>query len=227
MGNLLRNFPVIMEVTMRLRFILLAILAFMIAACSSTNENSNDGPNSISEAQETLAPVVTEVQETIEPVITEAATIVATVMTPAPSECESLPELTTEGEDGVTVPENAVAVFQKTGGFAGISETTVIYEDGHIENDKNEELQVPPQVVDGVIETAADAGFFDLNRNYVPEDHCCDFFTYSVTIRDCERVHTVITADEVPGAPAELNNLISTIESIITNMGVAVPPATS
>jgi hypothetical protein len=209
---------------MRLRIIFLTILALLLAACSAGGE-SDANPN----LEETLPAAATDVAATLEPALTTAATDVATVVAPVLTEtafdCESLPEITTEGEDGVTVPENAVAVFQKTGGFAGVEETTTIYQDGHIENNKGETLEAPPEAIALLVSTAVDAGFFDLERSYVPENHCCDFFNYSLTIRDCEKAHTVITADEVPGTPAELWQIIDTVQSLIANTSAALPAA--
>ena len=203
---------------MRLRIILLSFLILVLAACTVAGEEPGSDPGT--EVVVTSQPTATE-EATAEP--TEAAT-----PTTVAEDCTDLPEVTTEGEDGVTVPENAVAVFQKTGGFAGIEETTFIYADGHIENNKNESAQVPPEVVDTLVSTAVDAGFFDLDRSYVPENYCCDFFNYSLTIRDCDQVHTVITADEVPGTPTELWQIIDTVQSLIANTSAAVPvPGTS
>lgn len=195
---------------MRLRLLLLPILIFTLAACTPPAD----------EPGATIA-----VEETAEPTVTEVATAVATLQPTAASECEDLPEITTPGKDGVTVPENAVVVFQKSGGFAGITESTIIYADGRIENDKNESLQVDPQVVEGLVMTAVDSGFFEFDPNYVPENYCCDFFNYSLTIRDCDEAHTVLTADQVPGAPVELQQLISTVEAMIMNVSASVPPA--
>jgi hypothetical protein len=163
-----------------------------------------------------------DINETSEPAETAAASAVPTLETPTTETCESLPEITTEG---IIVPENAVIVFQKTGGFAGVNETSVIYVDGLIENDKSESYQATPDVVEGLVTTAEGIGFFDLKNNYVPEGYCCDFFNYSLTIRDCEKVHTVMTADAVPDSPIELQELVTTIQSLVDNTSAAVPPS--
>lgn len=193
---------------MKLRLVLLTIIALVLAACTISAQEP--GPSS-------------DVEETAQPAVTAAASAVPTSTSPAPI-CEDLPEVTSDGEEEVTVPENAVAVFQKTGGFAGVEETTVIYVDGLIKNDKGEQTEVPPQVVDTFVMTAVDAGFFDFKSNYVPENYCCDFFNYSLTIRDCEQVHTVMTADGVPDIPVELQQIIITVQSLITDTSAAVPP---
>jgi hypothetical protein len=197
----------------RLRFAFIIIVALLLAACSSSTEE----PGSISELQETVEPLAETAQplaETVQPALTEAAPTVEAVLSPSALSCEELPEL---GEMSVTVPENAVVVFQKTGGFAGVNEQTVVYSDGFIENDKGESFQSSPDVIRTLVSTAEDIGFFDLEGNYVPEDHCCDYFNYSLTIRDCEQANTVVTADEVPGAPSELMQIINTIQALIAN----------
>lgn len=206
---------------MRLTIVLFALFAVLIAACTTSSDNSN----SISEAIETLQPTIDTAENTLEPAATDVASTVEAVMSPEALACESLPEVTTETatDETVTVPENAVAVFQKTGGYAGVSEQTVIYTDGYIENDQNESFQSSPEVVNTLISTANDIGFFDFDGNFVPEDHCCDYFNYSLTVRDCDQMNTVITADEVPGAPAELTQLIQTIETLISQTSAAVP----
>lgn len=208
---------------MRLRIVLLTLLAILFTACTGSGEN--EGPDSVSDAVETLQPTIDAAEETLEPAATDVAATVESVITPSALACESLPEVTTETENDetITVPENAVAVFQKTGGFAGVSEQTVIYADGYIENDKNESLQSSPEVVGTLVSTAEDIGFFDFDGNFVPEGHCCDYFNYSLTVRDCDQMNTVITADEVPGAPGELTALIQTIETLISQTSAAVP----
>lgn len=195
---------------MRLHIVLLTILALILAACATPGEE----PYPPAGGEETVQPTATE----------DATAVPTTTSTPSVLACESLPEVTTEGESGVTVPENAVAVFQKTGGFAGVMETTVIYADGFIENDQGESYQASPQEIESLVTTATAAGFFDLNRNYIPEGYCCDFFNYSLTIRDCDQANTVMTADQAPGTPAELWQIIDTVQSLIGNTSAAILP---
>ena len=198
---------------MRIRYLLLTILALFLAACApETNEPGTQLP---------------DIQDTLEPAATEVASVVAPVLTPSSLACEELPETQTEGEEtGVTVPENAVIVYSKEGGFAGITETWTIYADGRILGNEGQNLEVPPQVVDGIVSLAGGAGFFDLKNNYLPENTCCDFFIYTLTVRNCEQAHTVVTMDDAPGTPEELWQILEAVQILLAaTSNIVVPPS--
>jgi hypothetical protein len=73
------------------------------------------------------------------------------------------------------------------------------------------------------VAAAEKGGFFDFARSYVPENHCCDYFNYSLTVRNCDQVATVLTSDEVPNSPAELQQLVQAIDLLVSNASAALP----
>jgi hypothetical protein len=196
---------------MRRKYLLLIIFALLLAACApEANEPGAQLP---------------DVQETLEPAATEVASVVAPVLTPSSLVCDELPETRTEGEEtDVTVPENAVIVYSKEGGFAGLMETWTIYADGQILGNEGQSLQAPPQVVDGLVSLAENVGFFDLKNSYLPENTCCDFFIYTLTVRNCEQVHSVVTMDDAPGTPEELWQILNDIQALLAATSNIIEP---
>jgi hypothetical protein len=112
-------------------------------------------------------------------------------------------------------PDNAVVIFHRSGGFAGLDQQWMIYADGRIESPGGEQQEVDPESVQALFETIQSAGFFELDDSYVPEDTCCDRFTYTVTVQLGDRSKTLVTIDASPTQPDELTMIINAIGEII------------
>ncbi len=108
-----------------------------------------------------------------------------------------------------TTPSSEVVliVFERTGGFAGISEVWRFYEDGRVVKiDQHRKTriatQLPPDVVKEAAQRIVGEGFMDLADKYMPAKPCCDRFTYRLTIVHTKGVKTVTTMDGVDWPPA-------------------------
>jgi hypothetical protein len=113
----------------------------------------------------------------------------------------------------------AVIVFERSGGLAGIYEVWRFYEDGRMvktEQRRNiaEEAQLPRDAVRDTLERIVDAGFLDLADEYMPANHCCDRFTYRLTIVHEGSVKTVTTMDGAEQPPA-LVRALEVVNSLI------------
>ncbi len=106
--------------------------------------------------------------------------------------------------------------FERSGGIAGITEQWILVEDGT--------LILPPTDVVEVLDRAGtaalfdridEAGFFDFEREYLPDDPCCDRFAYKLTVVADGRRHTVQTMDGTEGAPRELEDLLGEILAFV------------
>ncbi len=106
--------------------------------------------------------------------------------------------------------------LERSGGIAGITEQWILIEDGS--------LVLPPTDVVELLDRAAtvelfdhidDAGFFDLEPAYLPDDPCCDRFAYRLTVVADGRRHTVQTMDGTETAPEELVELLGEIVAFV------------
>jgi hypothetical protein len=60
-----------------------------------------------------------------------------------------------------------------------------------------------------------DLGFFSMEERYMPEDECCDRFTYRLTVTAGGRTHSVETMDATPHAPEELLEILDRANDLI------------
>jgi len=120
-----------------------------------------------------------------------------------PHEISPLPT----GEWVFSGSEVALIVFERAGGFAGISEVWRFYKDGRVvKMDKQQKTtiatQLPPEVIEEAAQCIIGEGFMDLADEYMPANPCCDRFTYRLTIVHTKGVKTVTTMDGVDWPPA-------------------------
>jgi len=185
-----------------LPLLLFALLTFILAACTGLDV-AVEPP-----AGESMA--------------TEEGTAISITPTPSALDCDFLPEIISDGKEGVVVPEGAVIVIRREGGLAGIVESWVVYADGQIAKDNGEQWQVPASLIQNIVASANEIGFYGLASRYIPQDTCCDRFTYSVTIRDCQQIHTVTAVKDAPEVPDDVWTVIRTIEDLLSSKDTAV-----
>jgi hypothetical protein len=109
----------------------------------------------------------------------------------------------------------AMIIYRRSGGFAGVDEQWTIYPDGRITANDGGEWQVTVAQVEQLLRDIEALGFFDLDSRYMPFDTCCDRFTYEITVRSGDRVHTVTTIDAAPNTPPELQQVIAEISRLL------------
>jgi hypothetical protein len=141
-------------------------------------------------------------------------------VTPMPEKTatsESSPPRATPSQQGndVNMPVDAVVIFHRSGGFAGVDERWTMYSDGRIVKSDGEQQQVESEEVQALLETIQDTSFFELADSYIPEDTCCDRFTYSITVQLDGRVKTVSTLDASPTQPDGLTTVNTAISELI------------
>lgn len=116
------------------------------------------------------------------------------------------------------LPEGATIVFRRSGGIAGLDEEWAIYRDGRITSEDGDVWQVPPGKVEALVKQIDEAGFFELDGNYLPLDTCCDRFTYQVSVNMGEEANKVTTIDAAPNVPPELWQVIEEINALLTGL---------
>jgi len=114
----------------------------------------------------------------------------------APALSEVLPEGSPSpgGAKGTPVPMkipqpegNALIVFRRSGGLMGVSESWVIYEDSQVayqEEIKGESAagEIEAQELAGLLALIEETGFFSFSDSYMPQNICCDRFSYEITV---------------------------------------------
>lgn len=116
-----------------------------------------------------------------------------------------------------TDPSGILVSYQRSGGFAGLHDELVIYDDGRCQLQRRRserEFTLQPNQLAHLKALLQEANFFALNEEYLRLRPGADLFQYSITYQAGGKKHTVHTEDlAVPDAlqPVldELNQLIS------------------
>jgi len=151
----------------------------------------------------------------------------ATLPAEAPAPTETPAPSATPGATATTPPKSelpgeAVIVYKRSGGIAGLDEMWTIYPDGnvafaaHAQGEGPERLyQVEAAEVAALVDTLDTLGFFALTGNYMPLDTCCDRITYDIEARSGDLVNHVVTLDAAPNTPPELWQAIDALNEFV------------
>lgn len=118
------------------------------------------------------------------------------------------------------VAEEPVIKFNRSGGFAGLDQTFLIYADGRIVGANGEEGQVSPEQVAAVLQQIEAASFFELDASYLPRDTCCDRFSYEITVQTPTQTKSVVTMDGVENQPKGLTMTLAAITELLSSVGM-------
>jgi len=115
--------------------------------------------------------------------------------------------------------EDAMMVFERSGGLAGVQEVWRFYEDGRVVKTERRgnatvEAQLSPDLVKDAVQRIVEEGFMDLADEYMPANRCYDRFTYRLTIAHAGTVKTVTTMDGAEWPPA-LVRALEVVNSLI------------
>lgn len=113
-----------------------------------------------------------------------------------------------------------VIIYQREGGFAGLSQEWTIYSDGTVYAPGEQELAADPDDIAELLSLSTSAEVSALDGSYVPKDNCCDKNIYTVTITDGDQEKTIRTTDDAQ-QPEELTELLAAIEELIANASTA------
>lgn len=118
----------------------------------------------------------------------------------------------------------SVIFYQRSGGLDGQLLTVRIYADGTIERAMGapspempvETAVVDPAAVETLMNELSDAGYFGLERTYLPEDTCCDRYLYLISVQGDEGQQTVEALEATDGVPDALGVSVDLIETLIS-----------
>ena len=184
--------------------ILLCVWSLLAGCQARTTEPTTTEPASEG-MPETVALGVVEPTETIAPTATTE-----------PRETAVPPTSTSEP---TLIPEpftNPVIILKRSGGFAGLEDTYMIYADGRAEGSETNNNPVSTEHLAQILTEAEAGGFFDLKDQYIDTGHCCDFFNYEVTLNLADgRSHTITTIEQTPSMPSIVEQIIQEINVLL------------
>jgi hypothetical protein len=108
--------------------------------------------------------------------------------------------------------------LRKTGGFAGVDESWQIASDGRITTSEGKTGQVSTSDLNAAVEQLAAAGFFDLKDSYVPQDTCCDRFTYQLTVTVDGKPHSVTILEAAPETPDQFWKALEVVNALLAGV---------
>ena len=113
-----------------------------------------------------------------------------------------------------SLPEDAVVIYGRSGGFAGLQQEWTIHPDGRVILPNGSEKQADPAQAQAVFEAIQSANFRSLDAAYLPEQTCCDLFTYTITVQTGSDSQTITTMDGA-NEPESLTAVFQAIDDLI------------
>ena len=178
----------------------LAFIVVILAGCASTGD----------EPTVSISPETTETPDGI------GSTRKPPSITPSPSQPQSAASTVTSSTaitpsvETTSSPDKVVITLRQEGGFAGLDNVWILYQDGRIE--KNGELsgQLSAQELSLLLNSIDQSGFFEFDH---PESgpFCCDFFTFTITATVGDKSNSISVSDGDPDIPANINEIISVL----------------
>ncbi|MCI0399135.1 MAG: hypothetical protein L0322_29955 [Chloroflexi bacterium] len=144
--------------------------------------------------------------------------------TPRPTEAPA-----TETPVGPGAEEGVAVVYEVSGGIAGLREQYVIYANGFVdkkigppEGDQPvQTFEVGPERVTRLLAMLGQAGFFELEGDYIPENPIYDGFQHVITATlgdQTTRIRTIDAADETELPPAVTESVVL-VEAFVAELG--------
>ncbi len=108
-----------------------------------------------------------------------------------------------------------ILTYERSGGYAGRTETWTIFSDGNVLNSKGKMQLGNAKAITNILNQAENAEFFNLEKVYMPKNTCCDRFTHVLTIHTKGETHQVTTLDDAPNTPDSLWELLESVQEYI------------
>lgn len=144
----------------------------------------------------------------------QAALVTPTVASPV-STASPLPTPPFPAPIKISIPDDAVIVYERSGGLAGRTEEWTIYADGRVVSGDGRIGQLLPQDVTNLVQQIEAAGFGGWRDTYGPPAACCDRYTHNLTVRLAGQTKSVKTIDAAPEEPATLRTILGQVTRLI------------
>lgn len=112
------------------------------------------------------------------------------------------------------VAMDTVIIYQREGGFTGISQEWVIHPDGSIDGPGEEQLVVPPEDVQQFVAKGVESDFASLAAETANTEMCCDQMTYILTVVSGDDEWRLVTTDTAEQSK-EVTELFIMVQALI------------
>ncbi|HEX9676002.1 MAG TPA: hypothetical protein VGA07_08480 [Anaerolineales bacterium] len=138
---------------------------------------------------------------------------------PAPPEQQAQASATHEptatSVDVSTETAQASIIYERSGGFAGITERWMIYRDGRVVSGEGREYAAEPEKVEALLSEIEQSGFFGWQQASGLPGLCRDCFVHSITLATDGRPKTLSADDGSNDAPAKFWELVDSIRRFL------------
>lgn len=124
------------------------------------------------------------------------------------------PENPTPVPESKGVDDEAVIVYERSGGITGKTVRYRVYADGRISSGENEETRVSPEEVEAALDTIEQAGFFEMKGTLPQKSACYDCYTYSIQVRKGGKSGSLAATDN-GNLPEEVRAVIEEVEGLV------------
>jgi hypothetical protein len=109
---------------------------------------------------------------------------------------------------------DTIIIYGREGGFAGMNQEWVIHLDGTIDAPGDQELTVPQEDVQELVEKGMEADFAALASETAKTEICCDQMTYTLTVISGDDEWRLVTTDSADQSK-EVTELFIMVQSLI------------
>ena len=207
-----------MKTLTRWQILFWGFIIMALAACTAVSSPTPAEENSASLPKQTAVPALSPVTPTAVPQ--------PTAVPPPTAVTENVLGSNTTSQDDSSSSHNevklgdALLLFERTGGMMGIGsndQTWHFYGDGRVTVSDGRSWQVDSQQIATLVKDILALGFTDFADSYMPQDTCCDRFTYTLIIKEGDWVYQTTTMDGADGPP-ELFQAIDLINQFILTL---------
>jgi len=120
--------------------------------------------------------------------------------------------------EGTKEAAEASLVYERSGGFAGITERWMIYPDGRVITGEGIEYAAEPEKAKALQSEIEQSGFFEWQQARGLPGACRDCFVHSITLAAEGRLKTISAVDGSNDAPEEFWELVDAIRRFLSEV---------
>lgn len=204
----------------------LLALALLLSACAGPGDEPTVGagetvtalPTPTATDEPVTASATAAATETPAKVATEVAAEPTTASDPTATGEGARPPERTALQIKLDLPAGTAISLHQTGGFAGVDDLYIFYDDGRILLPSGERATIPAEEVAAQVSALDAMGYFDMDR---PEKKpiCCDNFNYTLYARHGEREQVMTVNWGDPDLSPELMAFILALQEMAVEAG--------
>jgi hypothetical protein len=112
----------------------------------------------------------------------------------------------------------AVIIYQRSGGFAGISESWAFYPDGRVISNDGSEFRLSAEQISLLLTEIEDLGFFEMSGSSSLFSDCRDCFNHQVSVRSGDRVNKINITDGATDSADKIWEVVKLISDTLNDL---------